>query len=152
MRLLLILTGICLVFMSCDSSRIFEEYRPVEHKGWHKDSVMVFSVEMTDIADSYSMYLNIRHRGDYPNSNIWLSVATLFPDGRLVTDTVELLLADPAGRWKGSGIGDLFDNQTLYMRGLKFPVAGRYRFSIKQAMRPMRLKGIHDVGMRLEKN
>lgn len=152
MRPLLILTAICLIFMSCDSNRIFEEYRPVEHKGWHKDSAMVFSVKMTGIADSYNMYLNIRNRGDYSNSNIWLSVATHFPDGRLVTDTVELLLADPAGRWKGSGIGDLFDMQTLYMRDLKFPVPGQYRFTIKQAMRPMRLKGIHDVGMRLEKN
>jgi gliding motility-associated lipoprotein GldH len=68
-----------------------------------------------------------------------------------MTDTVEILLADPLGRWKGTGVGDLFDNQTLYRKDMKFPVRGEYQFSIKQAMRPVRLKGIQDIGLRLEK-
>jgi gliding motility-associated lipoprotein GldH len=97
------------------------------------------------------MYLNVRNRGDYSNRNIWLSVGMYSPEGRLTTDTVEFILADPSGRWKGSGIGDLFDNRILYKQDMEFPVAGEYRFMIRQAMRPVRLKGIYDVGMRLEK-
>ncbi len=152
MRHVIILTVTLCIFISCDPKRIFEEYKPVESKGWHKDSVMVFSVDLQDTYGLYNMYLNVRNRGTYPNRNIWLSISTHFPDGRLRTDTVEILLADPSGRWKGSGIGDLFDNQILYRKDMKLPVRGEYQFVIKQAMRPLRLKGIQDVGMRLERN
>lgn len=152
MKHVILLTVTLYVFISCDPKRIFEEYKPVEIRGWHKDSAMIFLVDLQDTDDEYNMYLNVRNRGTYPNRNIWLSVSTHFPDGRLRTDTVEVLLADPSGRWKGSGIGDLFDNQILYRKEMKFPVRGEYQFVIKQAMRPLRLKGIQDVGMRLERN
>ena len=149
-RAIILIVTLC--FISCDSKRVFEEYKPVESKGWHKDSAMVFTIDLQNIYSSYDMYLNVRNRGTYPNRNIWLSISTHFPDGRLRTDTVEILLADPSGRWKGSGIGDLFDNQILYRKDMKFPVRGDYQFVIKHAMRPVRLKGIQDIGMRLERN
>ncbi|MGV8139993.1 MAG: gliding motility lipoprotein GldH [Mangrovibacterium sp.] len=152
MRHVVILTVSLCIFISCDPKRIFEEYRPVERKGWHKDSVMIFAIDLQDTYSLYNMYLNVRNRGTYPNRNIWLSISTHFPDGRLRTDTVEILLADPSGRWKGSGIGDLFDSQILYRKEMKFPVRGEYQFIIRHAMRPVRLEGIQDVGMRLEKN
>jgi gliding motility-associated lipoprotein GldH len=74
-----------------------------------------------------------------------------YPDGRFRTDTVEMILADPSGKWKGSGIGDLFDRRMLYMQDVLLPDTGMYQVIIKQAMRPMRLKGIQDIGFRLEK-
>ncbi|MGV8092034.1 MAG: gliding motility lipoprotein GldH [Mangrovibacterium sp.] len=151
MRYVIILTLTLGLFISCDSKRIFEEYKPVENQGWHKDSAIVFSVNLRDTFGRYNMYLNIRNRGDYSNRNIWLSITMRFPDGRLTTDTVELMLANPSGRWKGNGIGDLFDNQILYRQDVESPVGGEYQFLIRQAMRPVRLKGIQDVGIRLEK-
>lgn len=152
MKYVILLTIMLCIFFSCDPKRVFEEYKAVERKGWHKDSAMVFTVDLQDNYHEYSMYLNVRNRGTYPNRNIWLSISTHFPDGRLRTDTVEILLADPSGRWKGSGIGDLFDNQILYRKDMKLKVRGKYRFVIKQAMRPLRLEGIQDVGLRLEKD
>lgn len=152
MRYVILVIPVLYFLTSCDPQRVFEEYRFVGNKGWHRDSAMVFSVDLQDTVTTYNMYLNIRNRGDYPNRNLWLSIATHTPDGRLMTDTVEVVLADPGGRWKGSGIGDLFDNQVLYRHKLEFPVSGEYRFFIKQAMHPVRLKGIQDVGMCLKKN
>jgi gliding motility-associated lipoprotein GldH len=151
MRYVVFLTAALCCFISCDSKRIFEEYKPIESEGWHKDSVIVFLVNLWDPFSQYNMYLNIRNRGNYPNSNIWLSITTRFPDGRLMTDTAEFILAYPSGRWKGKGIGDLFDNQILYRQDVVSPVGGEYQFLIRQAMRPVRLKGIQDIGIRLEK-
>ncbi len=138
-------------FVSCDHRRIFEEYKPIGFKGWHKDSAMVFSIHLAESYRKYNMYLNVRNRGTYPNRNLWLSVAMHYPDGRFRTDTVEMILADPSGKWKGSGIGDLFDCRMLYMQDVLLPDTGMYQVIIKQAMRPMRLKGIQDIGFRLEK-
>lgn len=138
-------------FSACDSKRVFEEYRFVGNHGWHRDSAMVFSVPVRAPGSGYRMYLDVRNRGNYPNRNIWLSVAIHFPDGRQATDTVEVVLAEPGGRWRGHGIGDLFDLQVLYKQDLTFPVAGEYQVRVKQAMRPTVLKGIQDIGVRLEK-
>ena len=138
-------------FAACDSRVIFEDYHPVGNRGWHKDSAIVFTVNLQDKRQSYNLYLNIRNKGNYPNSNIWLFVNIKSPEGKLLTDTVELVLADHSGKWRGSGIGDLFDNQFLYQQNLSFPVAGEYQFSVRQGMRATKLQGIQDVGIRLEK-
>ena len=151
MKDMIIATVILFLFMSCDSKRVFEEYRFVGNKGWHRDSAMVFSVQVRVPRSQLNMYLNIRNRSSYPNTNIWLALSMHFPDGRLMTDTVEVVLADPGGRWRGRGIGGLFDIQALYKKNMTFPVAGQYRFAVKQAMRSVRLNGIQDVGIRLEK-
>ncbi len=141
-----------LLFLSaCGPGTFFEDYKPVGDNGWHKDSAVVFHVVLKDTVHPFNVYVNIRNRGNYPNSNIWLFVSIKSPDGRLLKDTVEFILADSSGKWKGSGIGDLFDNQFVYKKDVYFPVPGEYLFSVRQGMREKELQGIRDIGIRLEK-
>jgi len=144
---LLILTGI----VSCDRKRVFESYYELDKKGWHKDSVVVFNVQLTDTIKNHNLYVNIRNKGNYPYSNIFLFLSIGSPDGTLRTDTVEFTLAEPSGKWTGSGIGGLYDNQVLYKSSVYFPRKGDYRFLIKQGMRDKQLEGIRDIGIRIEK-
>ncbi|WP_423129430.1 gliding motility lipoprotein GldH [Gaoshiqia sp. Z1-71] len=146
---ILFLTGLSL--WSCDPNRIFESYKAIGDEGWHKDTVAVFSVDLHETRQNYNLFLNIRNQGNYPNSNLWLFVDIQSPDGKVLTDTIEFVLADIHGKWTGSGIGDLFDNQFLYKQNVYFPVSGEYRFSIRHGMRANHLKGIRDVGFRIEK-
>jgi gliding motility-associated lipoprotein GldH len=95
--------------------------------------------------------VDIRNKGNYPYSNLWLFLSIRSPDGKQVTDTVEFTLAEASGRWKGSGLGGLYDNQILYKKSVYFPHKGYYRFSLKQGMRDNVLKGINDIGIRVEK-
>jgi len=97
------------------------------------------------------LYVNIRNKGTYAYSNIYLFMSIGSPDGQVKTDTVEFTLAEPDGRWKGSGIGGLHDNQILYKNSVFFPHKGVYQFQIKQGMRDNVLQGIRDVGLRIEK-
>jgi gliding motility-associated lipoprotein GldH len=69
----------------------------------------------------------------------------------MLTDTVEYILAEKSGKWRGSGIGDLFDNQFSYRKNIRFEKPGKYQLSIRQGMRAEQLKGIHDIGLRVEK-
>ncbi|MGE4587802.1 MAG: gliding motility lipoprotein GldH [Mangrovibacterium sp.] len=148
-----LVAGTVLLFglWACDGGRVYEAYRQLDHKGWHPDSAVVFSVGVRDTLSRYRMFLGIRNRGDYANANLWLSLVIRFPDHRMHTDTAELILAGPSGKWEGRGIGDLFDSRFLYETGMEFPVSGTYRFEIRHSMRTGLLKGIHDVGLRLEK-
>jgi gliding motility-associated lipoprotein GldH len=148
-----IFKGIIVLIMlaACDSNRVYEEYKTIDPGGWHKDSVASFNVEINEAEPGYNLYINIRNQGNYPNSNIWLFLDIESPDGQMVTDTVEYILAEKTGKWRGSGIGDLFDNQFLYRQNVRFEKSGEYQFFIRQGMRAEQLKGIHDIGLRIEK-
>ncbi len=135
---------------SCDRKRVFEAYRELDEKGWHKDSVVVFNALLTDTIKNHNLYVNIRNKGTYPYSNLWLFLTIQSPDGTAKTDTVEFTLAEPSGKWKGSGIGGLHDNQIPYKSSVYFPHMGEYVFSLKQGMRDNVLPGIRDIGVRIE--
>ena len=137
--------------VSCDRKRVFESYYELDKKGWHKDSVVVFNVQLTDTIKNHNLYVNIRNKGTYAYSNLWLFLSIGSPDGALRTDTVEFTLAEPSGKWKGSGVGGLHDNHILYKKSVYFPHKGNYTFSIKQGMRDNVLEGIRDIGIRIEK-
>ncbi|MCW0483848.1 gliding motility lipoprotein GldH [Gaoshiqia sediminis] len=151
MKKLIFLLGWIIALSACDQGRVFEDYRTFDTDGWHKDSTVVFTLEPTDTLGGHNVLINIRNMGNYPNSNIWLFIDVRSPDGSLLKDTVEFTLADPTGKWKGSGIGDLFDNQFLYKQNVFFPSAGEYQFRIRHGMRAKNLKGIQDIGIRVEK-
>lgn len=139
------------VLFSCDPKKEFETYKPLASDGWHKDSLVVFPVAFTDTVGHHNLLLNVRNNSDYAYSNLWLFITIESPSGTLLTDTVEFQLADPSGKWYGSGIGDLFDNQFMYKENIFFPEKGEYKFSIQQGMRANKLEGIRDVGIRIEK-
>lgn len=143
--------GIVAGIISCDRKRVFESYFELDKNGWNKDSVVVFKVNMTDTIRNNNLFVNIRNKGNYPYSNLWLFLSVASPDGKLNTDTVEFTLAEPSGKWKGSGIGGLHDNQILYKSSVYFPHKGNYIFKIKQGMRDNVLQGIRDIGIRIEK-
>lgn len=140
-----------LMLTSCDPNRVFEQNSAVANRTWEQRKPVVFNVQVQDTISSHNLYLNIRNAGNYQYSNLFLFVKMVFPDGRIARDTVECTLADPNGKWLGDGLGDIYDNQKLFKRGIRFPAKGQYRFEIEQAMRIDPLQGITDIGLRLEK-
>ena len=142
--------SILFVLTSCDRKRVYESYRRLDDKGWNKDSLVVFRAQLTDTIKNHNLYVNIRNKGTYPYSNLWLFLTIQSPDGTSKTDTVEFTLAEPPGKWKGSGIGGLHDNQIPYKSSVYFPHRGEYVFSLKQGMRDNVLPGIRDIGVRIE--
>ena len=145
--ILSLITGL----IACDQKKVFEAYHQIDEKGWNKDSVVMFNVHLTDTIKNNNLFVNIRNKGTYAYSNIYLFLTIGSPDGTLRTDTVEFTLADTSGKWRGSGIGGLHDNQIPYKSSVYFPHKGEYKFMIKQGMRDNVLQGIRDVGFRIEK-
>jgi len=150
MKFLYILIFFLVVFSSCDSKYVFEDYRNMSHEGWDRDSAVVFNMPVNNIDHLYKMYVNVRNMGNYSKRNLWLSVNIIYPDGRLFRDTVEFYLADEYGIWEGKGIGDLYDNQFLYKKNIFLPSVGAYLVSISHCMKKKNLKGIMDIGIQLE--
>jgi gliding motility-associated lipoprotein GldH len=147
----IVLAGILFFFASCDSARIFEQNQQIPESGWEQVNSVKFDVDIKDPSSPVHFYVNVRHADGYPYSNLFLFIKTVFPDGKSSNDTLECVLADDKGKWLGSGLGDIYDNQIPFKRNARFPVAGKYHFEIQHGMRPENVPLIMDVGLRIEK-
>jgi gliding motility-associated lipoprotein GldH len=140
-----------LLFTGCDPSRVFDDNKTLSSEGWDRADKANFTVNITDTISAHNVYINVRNADGYPYSNLYLFIHTQFPDGRKFTDTLECVLADQNGKWLGNGLGDIYDNQILFKRNVRFSKSGNYTFALEQAMRLQKLPLIMDVGMRIEK-
>ena len=145
-----------IVLWSCDSNRVYDEYKSLPG-GWDKDSVVAFDIPQLDSIPDYNLFINVRNNNDYAFSNIFLIANIQFPQGKVITDTLEYQMALPGGEWLGTGFGDVKENKLWYKEGVKFNEPGQYKISIQHAMRKSgieegieNLEGITQVGLRIE--
>ncbi|HET8752936.1 MAG TPA: gliding motility lipoprotein GldH [Salinimicrobium sp.] len=157
MRKLLLLFACLLLMISCDKKRIFDEYQNLPGK-WHKDSVVTFNFQAPDTIRDYNLFINLRNNADYKYSNLFLITNMNFPNGKVISDTLEYDMAAPSGKWLGTGFGDLKENKLWYKENVRFSEVGGYTFEVEQAMRKsgetegiIELEGITEVGFRIEK-
>jgi gliding motility-associated lipoprotein GldH len=145
---IVILISITILFVlnACKTDKLYEEYRTIDPSGWNKDSSAVFSFNIDKTYLNYNLFVNVRNRGDYENSNLWLFVDIKAPDFTCIHDTIEYQIAYPNGKWTGKGTGGIYTNQFPFRENVFFPIAGTYTISIRHAMRSEPLKGISDIG------
>ena len=139
------------LFFSCDQNRVFENNINIPDGIWNVDNRLSFDVNMVDTISSHDIFLNVRHTSFYPYQNLFLFVVTTAPPGAAIKDTFECILADHKGKWYGSGLGEIWDNQILFKKNVRFPSSGLYNVEIEQAMRRENLPFVMDVGIRVEK-
>ncbi len=145
------LLGIVLL-SSCNKNVLYTEYRKFEKEEWFTKNKAVFEVDIKDNNSLNNISLMIRHADAYPYSNVFLFLETTYPDGKTVTDTMEVIMANSKGEWIGSGAGDIFDLKVPIKRNVKFPMVGKYKFAFQQAMRTDPLPLIMDFGFEIEKS
>lgn len=149
--------GLLLIFLvSCDENRVYDEYESVN--SWHRDSLVSFQVKDVDTTQVYNLFINVRNDNQYQYSNLFLITEMHFPEGKVISDTLEYEMAKPDGEWLGTGFGDVKESKLWYKQNVRFDEAGDYEVDIQQAMRKNgevngieELEGITDVGFRIEK-
>lgn len=136
---------------SCDSNRVFQEYKKIDKYIWDENDIIEFQFEIDDTISLHNLYVNIRHSGNYPFNNLWLFITSTAPNGISTTDTINCIFADKSGKWLGDGSGDLWDNRILWKQMVRFPMTGEYTVAYQHGMRLGLLPAILDVGLRVEK-
>ena len=139
------------LLVACDSNRVFEDNTDIPDFTWDIKNKVSFDVDIPDTTSLYNLYVNVRNASHYPYANLYIFATITFPNGKTRNDTVECVLADENGQWKGDGAGDIWDNQIPWMKKIKFPLAGKYKFEYQHAMRLEQATFIMDVGLRVEK-
>lgn len=143
--------------MSCDNKAVFDEYKSFSN-AWNKNNIVTFNVNPNDSINPYNLFLNIRNTNAYKYNNLYLIVEMNFPNGKVVTDTLEYKMAHKNGALMGEGISTVKTNKLWYKEAVKFVENGDYTVKIQHAMRKngevngvVNLEGITDVGFRIEK-
>jgi len=156
-RSFLLIFLLAIVFIGCDKERVFDEYKSLPNQ-WNKDSVLTFTLKNIDTLQSYNLFINVRNNNDLEYSNLFLISEIQFPQGKVITDTLEYEMAAPNGKWLGEGFADVKENKLWYKEQVKFPESGKYKVSLQHAMRKNgnekgieNLKGITEIGFRIEK-
>ncbi len=148
--------GLLFVF-SCDSNRVFDDYKTVPDS-WNKNEIVEFKINSSDTITPRDLFVNLRNTKAYKYSNIFLIVEMNFPHGKTIKDTLEYRMAAPDGTLLGTGLSSVKENKLWYKEGVVFDEVGEYTVKIQHAMRKngtvkgiASLEGVTDVGFRIEK-
>lgn len=136
-----------LAFSSCKNDLFYEEIVPVNEEAWNIGDSIVCEFEITDTLQYFTIYMDIRNTIDFETQNLYVFMDSEDPKGVKNRDTLEFLLADVHGKWKGHGNGRYRDYQYIFYPKVRFPYAGKYKFVFQQAMREENVKGIANFGM-----
>ena len=143
------LSALCIT--SCDPNRLYETNTPVPNEKWTYDDAKSFTVDIKDTTSLYNIYINVRHSFQFEWRNIYVQVGTQLPNGKKMDKRVNLPLSEPDGKWYGSCMGDNCDLPVIIQQDAKFPMVGKYTFTIRQDMRANPLEKIKSVGLRVER-
>lgn len=158
MRNYLILFLILFLIIACDSKQVVDQYETLPSV-WGKGQKIEFKFSNPDTINRYNMFVNVRNNNDYEFSNLFLIVELQAPNTNRTIDTLEYEMTNPDGSWLGSGFSSIKENKLWYKENARFKENGEYTITIEHAMRKNgsvlgveELKGLTEVGFRLEKN
>ena len=114
---------LCLITVSCSYNSSEDQYHVFDEKIWDSDSAILFSISSKDSTERHKVTLNIRHTTDYRFQNLYL-----FTHFQGVSDTVELMVSEKNGKWKGSGIGDAREISYILKKDVYFEKKNRLQF------------------------
>jgi gliding motility-associated lipoprotein GldH len=139
------------VLWGCNKNIVYTKYQSFVNAEWLAKDKAIFDVEIIDTQSLNTIFLMVRHGDSYPYSNLYVFVTTKYPDGKIIGDTMELILSNEKGEWQGSGSGDIYDVKIPIKKNTLFKQAGKYQFTFEQGMRVNPLTQILDFGMEIKR-
>lgn len=145
LTLLILLTG-------CGREALIFETSEIENGRWAFSDTRRINVNVNDTTTPYNYQLLVRQGGDYAWQNLVVYLKTYYPNNTYQVDTLNCILAEPNGAWRGEGLGDLIDNRILFRMNEPFSMSGNYIFELQHAMRMDTVSEVYDIGLCIEKS
>ena len=144
--ILFVIFGV-LLSIGCHRDIFYEQMNALPKEQWNITDTLFYAFEITDTLQEYTLYMDIRNTIDFQTQNLYLFMDSEDPLGECHRDTLQFLLTDAHGNWKGEGSGRFKEYQYLFYPRVRFPHTGTYKFSFVQAMRADAVKGIANFGL-----
>lgn len=148
---LFFLLGTCLL-AACNENTVYHSYQSLPDEGWEKSDTLSFQIPITDsIPATLRIFAEVRNRTEYPYHDLHLFISQNLPDSTVWrTDTITVNLADSTGRWMGTGWGSIYQSET-FMKSVRPLHPGNYTIKVMHGMKDENLKGLNDIGIRVER-
>lgn len=118
---------------------------------WGQNQKQTFVFDIKDAEQPKNIIFIVRNNNQYPYNNLFLiSSFKAEKEKTSKVDTLNYLLAKPTGEWIGTGFGETKEALFLYQSQYKFPSNGKYLITLQHGMRTKTLKGIEDIGVKIE--
>ena len=141
-----------ILFVSCNSNKVFEQHQDLSpNLEWKKGLKINFNPEIKDIEARYKMTIAFRHTSGYAYSNLPLLVKIISPSGKVSEKHYNIEVVDNNGRFKGEGLGDIWDLEFLAEENFAFGEAGTHQFFIEYELPIDPLNMAIELGLKIEK-
>lgn len=136
--------------VGCNQNVLVDEYHSVPLSGWQYKDIITDSFEVIELGHYHQISANLRINGDYQYANMHLKMTITAPDSSIKTYNVPLELADKAGKWYGSGLGDIITFSLPIFHRKFLTQKGKYVVAIAQDMRLESVPNVLSIGLRVE--
>ena len=141
-----------LLMASCQNNTKYHSYRSTSTNGWHKGDTLIYQLPATLEKGIYAIEIGVRHNSNYKYRNLWVEITENLSSSKGVKrDSIQLILADKSGKWIGTGISGLYQNDSIINKTFKVEYSYKPNIYVRHIMRDSNLKGISDVGIKLMK-
>jgi gliding motility-associated lipoprotein GldH len=144
----------CTLIQSCLPTNQFAKRYYLQNNQWTYADAKSFTIQISDTSARYNLSLLMQHTELYSNSNIWMKLATTYPNGKIDTQKIEVPLAMPDGKWLGRKANGMIEHTmaiTPNAGTISFSEKGQYTFTLMQDMRVSPLPNIVYIGIQLDK-
>jgi len=142
---------IILLLTSCNSNTTFKEYKKFDDISWNRFDILEFYVPVQK-KEPLDLYLALRHHTNFPYSYIDVTITLNTPDGEMRSRDYRFRLKDTDLKWKGSGMGDLWDIELPIRKEMLFNKNGICKIQIENKMHRVETPGIIEVGLIIKRN
>lgn len=137
--------------LSCRQNEVYYEFATIPQHQWYESSEICFEVDSIQIDPSrkYNINLEISHNVQYAYKTLWLLIDHNLQDTIITRDTLECLLTDEMGKWKGSGNGPVRQISLQYKSEINLDTTKHKQICVRHAMQDFQLKGIERIGLKI---
>ncbi len=137
----------------CNRNKVFKSSYKFENNTWKRIGEDIqFDVEINDAGKKYDIDIPIRHAIFYPYQYLEISFNVLSPSGEEGYYTKKIYLKERDGKWKGSGMGDIWDYTYRIFEAYTFNEEGVYTIEFQNLTgNNMFLPGIMEIGLEITK-
>ena len=145
----MIFLGAVMVLSACGRNSLYERNTDLDKRIWIADSTVSFTFEITDLALSYDIYLNVRNTLSYPYQNLYIQSEMKDANGEVLVEQLNniQLFDSRSGKPFGKGLGDIFSHEHKAVSGYQFPDTGQYTLILQQYMRRDTVPELLSVGI-----
>jgi gliding motility-associated lipoprotein GldH len=135
--------------LSCNRGRIYNDKFTFDDYSWSKDETIKFDPEITaqNAGKQYQAAIHVRYITGFSYKFLNLGLLITRPDGSLSTKEISIQMLTEDKKYRGNGMGDIWDLDYELSEPLSFLEPGKYKIEIKSLMDTQTVNFINEIGI-----